>query len=102
MCQCRQKCFVTLLCIEGSLTDYSVFTDVLVTNPLSVRLQIVETIEFTAEDDTLALQAPRKLDQITGHIRQEGTPVPAAPARAPSSRGISVSQRIRPEGKFKV
>jgi len=39
---------------------------------------IVETIEFTAEDDTLALQAPRKLDQITGHIRQEGTPVPLA------------------------
>merc|ERR1719247_3961058 len=39
---------------------------------------VVETIEFTAEDDTLALQPPRKLDQITGNIRQEGTPVPLA------------------------
>merc|ERR1719214_489263 len=35
---------------------------------------VVETIDFTAEDDALNLQQPRKLDQVSGSIRQEGQP----------------------------
>ena len=50
---------------------------------------VVETIEFTAEDDTLARQAPRKLDQITGSIRQEGTPVPG-PSRSVGELEVSL------------
>merc|ERR1719313_3178430 len=53
---------------------------------------VVETIEFTAEDDALNLQQPRKLDQVSGSIRQEGTPVPMAKAQGVLERNRIIDE----------
>merc|ERR1719359_564062 len=39
---------------------------------------VVETIEFTAEDDRLQLSAPLLLDQLTGQVRAESGVIPQA------------------------
>jgi hypothetical protein len=53
---------------------------------------VVETIDFTAEDDTLNLQEPRKLDQVSGSIRQQGEVVPLAKAQGVLERNRIIDE----------